>query len=378
MNCRSLYQARVLLALVLPALCWGCGTAFRASPALFGKGEPARPRKLTVFEVQIPPSGRLPGLIGAEQRRRIVRGDTLLDVARDAGLGFMEVKHANPATDEWLPPVGADVVVPSRWVLPRSRSRGMVINIPEMRLYLFPRHTRPGDRVPVRTWPIGIGRDEAPSPVGTFHIRAKDKHPTWHVPDSIYQTMDPPRRRVVPPGPDNPMGEYRLRLDKGLYSIHGTNNPWSIGRQTTHGCIRMYPEDIEQLYALVPVGFTGELLYQPVKLGEEGGRIYVEVHADVYGRMRNLERHALDLVQRAGLSRRIDRERLRAAVRAQLGVPVDVTLASAPPVLEARRAGGRWFSLPFEKGGHGGIDPDRSPSIPADCRRPARQHRARC
>src|SRR6185295_7890295 len=117
--------------------------------------------------------------------------------------------------------------------------------------------------------------------------------------------------RVVPAGPDNPLGAYRIRLSKGLYSIHGTNDPWSIGRLTTHGCIRLYPEDIEVLYHLIDAGMPGELVYEPVKLGEQDGRIYVEVHDDVYRRVGDLERYALAQVEKAGVAGRIDGELLR-------------------------------------------------------------------
>ncbi len=281
--------------------------------------------KITAAAVRVPARRELPGLIGRVQTHRIRPNETLLDVARDAGLGFQEVKDANPTVDEWIPPVDLEVTVPTRWIVPRSRYRGLVVNVPEMRIYYFPARTKPGHEVPLRTWPIGIGRDEAQSPVGTFTVRAKDRNPTWVVPDSIYRTMDPPKRRVVPPGPDNPLGEYRIRLSSGLYQIHGTNTPWSIGRETTHGCIRLYPEDIGEVFELVQRGTPGEFVYQPIKLGEEGGRIYVEVHEDVYRRLGNLEHAAERLVREAKLTARVDAERLRAAVRARRGLPVDVT-----------------------------------------------------
>ena len=152
------------------------------------------------------------------------------------------------------------------------------------------------------------------------------------MPDSIYRTMEKPRR-VIPPGPNNPMGEYRIRLSKGLYSIHGTDTPWAIGRQTTHGCIRLYPEDIGELYALVTPKTNGVLVYEPVKLGADGGRIYVEVHEDVYKRLRSLEREAFRLVRAAGVESRVDPERLRQAVRAREGVPVDITRDPGAPGL---------------------------------------------
>jgi L,D-transpeptidase ErfK/SrfK len=263
-------------------------------------------------------------MIGDVQWHTVRPKETLLDVARDAGLGFNEIAAANPGVDEWIPAAGTVVVVPSMWILPRSSYRGLVINIPEMRVYLFPSKTTPGQRVTVRTWPIGIGDEDARSPLGPFTVRSKDENPTWIVPDSIYRTMEHPRR-VVPPGPDNPLGSRRIRLSKGLYSIHGTDTPWSIGRLTTHGCIRLYPEDIVDLYTQVAAGTKGELVYQPVKVGETDGRVFIEVHDDVYNRLASLENEAIRQLERAKLTRRVDLALVGTAVRTRSGVPVDVT-----------------------------------------------------
>ena len=293
--------------------------------------------KITSARTVVPQGRRLPGLVGHVQRHRIQPKETLLDVARDAGLGFNGVRDANRGVDEWIPPVGLEVLVPTQWIVPRSSYRGLVVNIPEMRLYLFPPKSTPGAVVALRTWAIGIGTDETPSPVGRFRVTAKDQHPTWYVPDSIYRTMDPPRRHVVPPGPDNPLGDYRMRLSKGLYSIHGTDIPWSVGRLTTHGCIRLYPEDISELYRLVRRGAVGELVYQPIKFGESDGQIYVEVHEDLYKRIPNLQREARALARRAGLTNRIDFARLRQAVEEKRGVPVVVT--RGPPDRTVAQAG---------------------------------------
>lgn len=284
----------------------------------------AEPEKITAAVARVPRPDELPGLVGRMQSHRVKPGETLLDVAREAGLGFRELRDANPTIDEWVPPPGVEVVVPSRWILPRSRYRGLVVNIPEMRMYVFPTNVRPGETVSLRTWAVGIGTEEAPSPIGPFTVRSKDANPTWIVPDDIMKTMDHPQR-VVPPGPDNPMGAYRIRLSHGLYSIHGTNDPWSIGRLTTHGCIRLYPEDLEVLYPSVTPGMPGELVYEPVKFGVGDTHIYVEVHADVYGRIHDLDGYARAEAKKAGVERRIDFDRLRAAVKAKLGVPVDVT-----------------------------------------------------
>jgi L,D-transpeptidase ErfK/SrfK len=289
---------------------------------------PSPPAPITSAATVVPAPNQLPGLIGHVQRHRVLPGETLLDIARDAGLGFQQLQDANPTASEWTPTPDSEVIIPSRWIVPRSHYRGLVINIPEMRLYMFPAKTTPGESAPVRTWPLGIGTEHAPSPVGPFTILSKDKNPTWYVPASIQRTMDEPRA-VVPPGPDNPLGKYRLRLSKGLYEIHGTDIPWSIGRLTTHGCIRLYPEDIEQLYPLVRPGMSGELIYRPVKFGEDAGEVYVEVHRDLYGRIPNLQAYAVAEARKAGVSARIEPSRLKAAVKEQRGIPVNVTRRNA-------------------------------------------------
>lgn len=283
-----------------------------------------RLEKITALPIRVSRLGGLPPVVGHTQQYRVAPKDTLLDVARNAGLGFREIKDANSDVDEWIPPPGRLVTVPTRWILPRAPQQGIVVNIPEMRLYLFPTHTRPDEVVTMRTGAVAIGDDDTPSPVGPFTVVAKDKDPTWYVPASIYRTMEH-RRHVVPPGPDNPMGEYRIRLSKGTYSIHGTDTPWAIGRETTHGCIRLYPEDIGELYDLIKPAMRGEMVYQPVKLGEADGRLYLEVHEDVYRRVGNLEREAFRIVRAAHVEARVDRARLRAAARERSGIPVDVT-----------------------------------------------------
>ena len=290
---------------------------------------------ITAAEVVVPGRNELPEIVGEMQHHRVVAGETLLDIARAAGLAFQELQDANPTVDEWVPKPGTDVNVPSRWILPRSHYRGLVINVAEMRLYMFPTRVAAGERVHLRTWPVGIGTQEAPSPVGSFTVTAKDENPTWIVPASIRRRKDE-TRTVVPPGPDNPLGQYRLRLSKGLYQIHGTDVPWSVGRLTTHGCIRLYPEDIAQLYALVRIGTPGELVYRPVKFGHDDGQIYVEVHPDLYKRIHNLEAHAWNEARKLGISARIDAGRLRTAVREQRGIVVNVTRAGTRVAAEVR------------------------------------------
>ena len=287
--------------------------------------------RITAVTTRVPASWETPPLVGRTQHHRVVAGENILQLARASGLGFREVRDANPTIDEWEPRAGVDILLPSRSILPRSSYRGLVINIPEMRLYFFPTDAMPGERVPVLTWPIGIGAEEAPSPVGAFTVKSKDENPTWVVPASIQRTMDHPRA-VIPPGPDNPLGDYRIRLSIDVYAIHGTNDPWTVGRLTTHGCIRLYPEDIETLYPLVEAGMPGEILYQPVKFGQSHDRVFIEVHQDVYQMFPNLEAHAFEVLDQSGLANRVDREAVRAAVRARTGVPTDVTRGAPPGV----------------------------------------------
>lgn len=300
-----------------------------ATSAVYDATQPVT--RITAVTVRVPASWETPPLVGRLQHHRIVAGENILEVARASGLGFREVRDANPTIDEWEPHAGVELLLPSLSIIPRTMYRGLIINIPEMRLYYFPTDAMTGERVPVLTWPIGIGAEEAPSPVGPFTVKSKDENPTWVVPASIQRTMEHPRA-VVPPGPDNPLGDYRIRLSIDVYAIHGTNDPWTVGRLTTHGCIRLYPEDIETLYPLVEAGTPGEIVYQPVKFGQAKGRVYVEVHQDVYQMYPNLEAHAFSVLDQSGLAPRVDTERVRAAVRAKTGVPTDVTRNPLPGV----------------------------------------------
>ena len=325
----------VVAALVVSS---GCG------PLWLGRHrEPVEvPEKITAALARVPTKDELPGLVGRMQYHRVKQGETLLDVARDAGLGFHEVRDANPTIDEWIPPPGVEVVVMIRVFggpqsvhlvlerLPRAASARVTLPSAEMRRYVFPTNVRPGETVTMRTWAVGIGTEEAPSPIGPFTIRSKDANPTWIVPDDIYRTMDNPQH-VVPPGPENPMGAYLIRLSYGTYAIHGTNDPWSIGRLTTHGCIRLYPEDLEVLYPSVAPGMPGELVYEPIKIGVRDTHVFVEVHADVYGRIHDFDGYARAQAKKAGVEGRIDLERFRAAVQAKRGIPVDVTKGAPPP-----------------------------------------------
>jgi L,D-transpeptidase ErfK/SrfK len=323
-------QARVALALVVVVV--GCTASQPPRPAVDVAAtapEPLPPPlvKLSRIAARIPRAGELPGVVGRLQHHRVAENETVLEIGRAGGVGFRALRRANPVLQQYVPRPGTDLVVPTRFVLPRSSYRGLVVNVPEMRLYKFPADGQPGEHVDLETWPIGIGAEVAESPMGRFRVTTKDANPTWVVPDSIYEEMDEPKR-VVPPGPDNPLGAYRIRTSIELVAFHGTNDPWTVGRPTTHGCIRLYPEDIEHLYRVMTSGYPGEFVYEPVKLGRADGRIWAEVHPDVYQRFPDLETVALDEVERAGIASQVDRAKLRSAVAATRGIPEDVTRGS--------------------------------------------------
>lgn len=201
--------------------------------------------------------------------------DTLLDLARQFKLGYVEMVAANPGTDPWVPGEGTDVVLPTVHLMPDladSEPEGIVINLADMRLYYF---HKPGDAP--RSFPIGIGRDGLGTPTGTTKVVRKRENPSWH-PTARMREEDPELPDVVPSGPENPLGTRAMYLGWSEYLIHGTNKPWGVGRRVSSGCVRMYPEDVETLYEVVKVGTKVTVIDQPIKLGWIGGELFMEAH----------------------------------------------------------------------------------------------------
>lgn len=244
--------------------------------------------------------------------------DSLIELARSYDIGYNEIVAANPGVDPFIPTVGTEVTIPCAWLLPDvPKQEGIVINLAEMRLYLFP----PDKSHSVETYPIGIGDEGWETPTGTFRIIEKTENPNWYVPASI-RAHEPNLPNMVPAGPDNPLGTHALRLSLGTILIHGTNRPFGIGRRVSHGCIHLYPEDIRVLFRKVKLGAMVTIIRQQVKATLANGQVLVEVHADGIG---NLEREALTLLKKKGLLAKVDLDALKAAVRDGLGVPTDVT-----------------------------------------------------
>jgi L,D-transpeptidase ErfK/SrfK len=294
-------------------------------------------------EYFIPSNGD--AVIGSVQATVAEHEDTLLDVGRRFGVGYEEILAANPGVDAWLPGAGTEVVIPSRFLLPDAPREGIVVNLPEHRLYYYP-PARAGEPRVVRTYPISTGKMDWKTPLGVTKVVSKQERPNWYPPESVrieHERKGDPLPKVVPPGPDNPLGEYALRLGipSGAYLIHGTNRPAGVGMQVTHGCIRMYPEDIAEFFTLVPVGTRVNLIDQTTKVAWSRGTLYLERQAPLEGTANPVHMDPAELdraiaAATAGMDVTIDWPTARAAFAQASGVPVPIGVRNysrvpAPP-----------------------------------------------
>lgn len=287
-----------------------------AAPTAFAQG----------FDLPAPPDE----VVGAVTATVASRDETLLDIARRFDIGQNEILMANPAVDRWLPQDGAEVTLPTFYVLPRSERVGLVLNVPEMRLYYYP-PSIPDLPDVVQTYPVSIGRMDWSTPLGATRIADKTENPSWTPPASIHAehaAEGDALPQVIPPGPDNPLGKYAMRLGIPGYLIHSTNKPYGVGMRVTHGCVRMYPEDIELLYPLIPVGTPVAIVNQPIKLGWLGDTLYVEIHPPLEEEHteRALRERVLDLVNREWDRRRfvLNGAAFNKALELQNGIPMPI------------------------------------------------------
>ena len=277
--------------------------------------------------------------------------DTLLDVGRRYGVGYEEIIAANPGVDPWLPGAGTEILIPTRFVLPDAPREGVVVNLPEHRLYYYP-PVKKGERPVVWTYPISTGKMDWKTPIGVTRIVSKQEKPNWYPPATVlaeHEANGDPLPKVVPPGPDNPLGEHAMRLGipGGAYLIHGTNRPAGVGMQVTHGCIRMFPEDIAELYGLVPVNTRVNLIDQPTKLGWMRGTLYLERHPLLEGgkdpgplEFDRVQEYVSVVAERRPVD--VDLDSVAHAYRIQSGVPAPV---SVPRQQGARTSAGRTVPL---------------------------------
>lgn len=268
--------------------------------------------------------------VGAVTTVTTKAGDTMLDLARQFDDGYVQFMSANPTVDPWQPGVGTKITVPNQYILPDAPRTGIVINIAERRIFYFP----PGGKT-VQTFPAGVGVQANATPLGVTEVVRKEDGPVWIPPPSI-RAERPDLPLEIPPGPDDPLGAFALRLGWTNYLIHGTNKPDSVGRNVSHGCMHLYPEDIDKLFHEVPVGTKVRAIAQAVEAGWINGRLYVEVHAskeqaDQYDYIQPVTPAApAELMQRVAdaagdRADLVDWDAVKAAGLAASGIPTPVT-----------------------------------------------------
>jgi L,D-transpeptidase ErfK/SrfK len=294
----------------------------------------------TVFNL---PSADAP-LLGRQERVVTSFEDTLYDIARRYSLGSEEIIRVNPGLDPWLPGAGKSIVIPGQRVLPPGPHEGIVVNLPEHRLYFYPA-MKTGQPQRIYTYPISIGKMDWRTPLGKTRVVEKKEKPYWVPPASVRKehiANGDPLPAVVPPGPDNPLGAYamRLGLPGGDYLIHGTNNPIAVGMAVTHGCIRMYPEDVAELFPMVSVGTPVYLINEPVKVAWVDGRLMLEVHppVDAQGQTGEPELSVFEELLDKALGDAvvaIHWDKAREELKAARGIPVVVGLEAVNPLADS-------------------------------------------
>ena len=256
-------------------------------------------------------------VVGSIQHYRIKKGDDLLELARNYGLGYSEIGVMYRKWDPFILPAGTEITIPTMWIVPNNHGNQIIVNTGEMRLYYFI-----NNNTQVYTFPIGMGVLDFKTPQGKFRVIEKKVNPAWHIPKSLQAKYG---MAVMPPGEDNPMGAFKLTLSWGDYGIHGTHMPLGVGRLVSHGCTRMYPEHIKKLFSIVPVGTSVEYVYEPAKIGFRSGRIYLSVHEDVYFKIPSMLFHVLNLIEQRGLAQQVDMRKVMQTVEERYGNPVDIT-----------------------------------------------------
>jgi L,D-transpeptidase ErfK/SrfK len=259
------------------------------------------------------------GLVGEPVALTVTYEDQFATLAMKYDLGFEELRHANPDVDPWIPGEGARVVLPTQFMLPPGPRQGVVINLPEYRLYYFPKGSGT-----VMTFPIGIGRTGFQTPAATTKIVAKIVNPTWY-PTKAHREEHAELGDVlpsaVPPGPDNPLGHLAIQLTLPGYFLHGTNKPFGVGQRVSHGCVRLYPDDIQSFADAVPIGMEVRIIDAPIKVSWLEGTLWLEAHPPLEGdpdmaKMTQLINNAID-----GRNVVIDWTRAEEIARTSTGMP---------------------------------------------------------
>jgi L,D-transpeptidase ErfK/SrfK len=328
-------------------------------------------------------------VVGAVQVVVVGKDDTLTDIARRFNVGYEEILRANPKVDPWLPGAGTEIVVPGQFVLPNAPYTGVVINIAAMRIFYFP-PVKAGEHIVVITHPIGIGKVGWRTPEGVTKIVRRQKDPVWRVPVSVRkehhdngEDLDP----VIGPGPDNPLGKYAFYLQWPSYLIHGTNKPAGVGLRSSHGCIRLYPEDIEQFFNMVPIGTQVRVVNQPFEFGWGAGQLYLQPYDVLEDDARDWNKAPRKLLskelaatlqqQLKSHHQQIDWELVSSLTKSPRGVPVPISttdasleqvLAGAPRVQNTLPDGSTWdgkSDLPMDEASFRQIVSEIEPGAPS-------------
>ena len=286
----------------------------------------------------LPPEGT--DIVGTLQVATARYEDTLADIARRYDLGYEEIVAANPDVDPWLPGKDTQVVLPTQFVLPGGTREGLVLNLASMRLFYYPTPA-PDKPAEVITHPMGIGREGWETPQGTAYVTQKIANPAWTVPESVrkeHAEQGAPLPPIVPPGPDNPLGDFAMRLSLPSYLIHGTNKPFGVGLRVSHGCVRLYPEDIARLFPEVPVGTPVRIVNEPYLAGWRNGQLHLEVHQPLSedaerwkGSLKPMKK--VVATKAADSAGKVNWEKAGIVAREARGIPVPIT-AGSPELTE--------------------------------------------
>jgi L,D-transpeptidase ErfK/SrfK len=376
------------------------GVVFLAGCSLFGAGPgwggkkdaqkdvaavPAMPEPVPTHAFEIEPTT---DIVGVVQKTQATKEDTLTDIARRFNVGYEEIVRANPGVDPWLPGEGKEIVIPSQFVLPNAPREGIVINAAAMRLFYYPK-AKKGEKQFVHTYPIGIGKVGWKTPQGSTKIVRRQKDPVWRPTASIIKEHLKERgeklETVVKAGPDNPLGRHAFYLGWPTYLIHGTNKPAGVGLRSSHGCIRLYPEDIAALFESAPIGTTVSVVNQPFVFGWHDGALHIQAFDVLEDDPRDWKKAQAKLLNKAMAERiqkelqarkeKIDWDAVAKLSQDPRGIPVSVTggpdqldaiVANATLVQNKVAPGATWdgvSDLPVDEATFQELVEDREPSV---------------
>lgn len=272
-------------------------------------------------------------LVGTIGNYTVLKRETLRLVAAKLGVSRSQLIAMNSLNPKAPLREGQILRYNNQRIIPTSRMRdGLVINIPDRMLYFFQKGKLSYATAVALGTPTKM--DDIPwhTPTGRFRIVNKAKDPTWTVPPSIQEEMRREGKEVItsiPPGADNPLGKYAMKTSLPGILIHSTIKPWSIYTYASHGCVRVYPERMETLFNLVPINSPGEIIYRPVKAAvTEEGRIFLEVHGDIYAKTKGIEHEARAVLQSMKLTDKVDWNKVKKVISRKSGVAEEITLVT--------------------------------------------------